>query len=85
MLEEVFDIQKKLASAQSEISSLRKQIDKGCSQKLALEREVRVLWGNLEGRDKDVKELRAEISRQSDCHNDLGLAHGRHRSCVLRL
>jgi len=31
--------------------------------------------GNLESRDKDVEELRAEVSCQSDCYNDLSLVH----------
>ena len=65
-----------MASAQSEISSLREQIDRGCSEKLALEREVRVLRGNLESRDKNVEELRDKISRQLDHYNDLWLVHG---------
>ena len=35
-LEEVSDLQEKMDSAQSEILSLRKQIDKGCSTKWGL-------------------------------------------------
>ena len=76
MSEEVCDLQEKFASAQLEISSLRKQIDRGYSKKLVLEREVRVLRSNLESCDKDAEELRAEISRQSDRYNDLCLLHG---------
>jgi len=75
-LEEVYDLQEKVTSAQSEISSLREQIDKGCSEKLALEHKACVLQGNLKSRDKDVEELRAEISRQSDRYNNLWLVHG---------
>ena len=74
-LEEVSDLQEKLASAQSEIFSLREHIDRGCLEKLPLEREVRVLRGNFESRDKDVKELRAKISHQSNRYNDLWLVH----------
>ena len=75
MLEEVSSLQEKLAPAQSEISSFREHIERGCSNKLALECEVCVLWGNLESCDKDVKKLRAEISRQSDRCNDIWLVH----------
>ena len=60
-----------MASAQSEIFFLREQIDKGCAEKLALEHEVCVLRGNLEGRDKNVEQLRPAISHQSDHYNDL--------------
>jgi len=54
-----------LASAQSKIFSLREQIDKGCSEKLALERKICVLRGSLENHDKDVKELRTDVSVES--------------------
>ena len=74
-LEEVSDIQEKLDLVQSEIFSLRKHIDRGCSEKLALEHEIRVLRGSLESRDKDVEELRSEVSCQSDHYDDLWLAH----------
>ena len=60
--------------AQSEVSSLREQIDKGCAEELVLKHEVRVLRDNLENRDKGV-ELRAEASRQSDHYNKLWSAH----------
>ena len=60
----------------SRISPLRDQIDRGCSEKLALEHEVRVLRGNLESRDKNMEELRAEISRQLHRYNDLWCVHG---------
>ena len=43
---------------------------------LALEHEVRVLRGNLKSHDKNVEELRAKISRQSDCYNNFWSAHG---------
>ena len=55
----------------SQRSPLQKQIDRGYLEKLAFEHEVRVLRGNLESRDKDVEELRSEISRQLDHYNDL--------------
>ena len=61
-LEEVSDAQEKLASAQSKIFSLWEQIDRGCSGKIELEREIRVLRGSLGSRDKDVEELRTEVS-----------------------
>ena len=64
-----------MASAQSEIFSLQKHINKRSTEKLALEHEVRVLRGNLKSRDKNEEELRAEISRQSDRYNDLWSAH----------
>jgi len=35
-----------------------------------------VLRGNLESLDKDVEELRAELSRQSNRYNDLWHVHG---------
>ena len=38
----------------------------GCSEKLALERELQTVRSSLEGRDKVMEELRAEVSRQSD-------------------
>ena len=38
--------------------------------------EVRVLRGNLKGMTKNVEELRAEISHQSDRYNDLWFVHG---------
>ena len=70
-LEEVSDLQEKMDSAQSEILSLRKQIDKGCSTKLGLERELRAIRSSLEGRDKDVEDLIAEVSCQSDHFDNL--------------
>ena len=76
MWEEVSDLQKKVALSQSKISCLREQVDRGCSEKLALEHEVCVLRCNLKNRDKNVKELRTEVSRQSDRYNDLWLVHG---------
>ena len=60
-----------MATTQSKVSSLREQIDKGRVKKLALENEVRVLRDNLKSRDKDVEELKAEASRQSDGYNEL--------------
>ena len=60
--EEVSDLQEKVASAQSKISLLQEQIDKGRIEKLALKHEVRLLKNNLENREKDVEESRAEAS-----------------------
>ena len=57
-----------MTSAQSEISSLREQINKGYAEKLELKREVCVLRNNLENHDKDVDELRAEASSQPNCY-----------------
>ena len=57
------NLQEKIDSAQSEILSLREWIDGGCSEKLALERELRAIQSSLEGCDKDVEELRTEVSR----------------------
>ena len=65
-----------MASAQSVVSSLLEQIDKGCEEKLALKHEVRVLRNNLENHDKDVEELKTEASHQSDCYNELWGTHG---------
>ena len=48
---------------------------KRCAEKLALEHEVCVLRDNSKSHDKDVKELRAEGSRQSDHYNELFSAH----------
>ena len=62
--------------AQSEISSLRDQIDKGRVEKLALMHEVWVLKNNLGHHEKDIEELRAEASRQSDRYDELWRAHG---------
>ena len=42
-LEEGSDLQKKIDSAQSEILSVREWVNKGCSEKLALEREFRAV------------------------------------------
>ena len=69
------DLQDKVASAQSAISSLREQIDKGRVEQLALKHEVRVLKNNLENHEKDVKELMAEPSRQSEHYDELWKAH----------
>ena len=65
------DLQKKIDSAQSEIFSLQKWVNRGSSEKLALERELRAVRSSLEGCDKDVEELRTEVSRQSDRYDDL--------------
>jgi len=75
-LEEVSDLQENLDSAQSDIFSFQKQVNSGCSEKLALEHELRPIQSSLEGRDKDVEELRTEVSRQSDHYDDLWLVHG---------
>jgi len=72
----VSDLQEKVASSQSEISSLQEHIDKRCVEKLALMHKVRVLKNNLGNREKDVEELRAEASRQSDRYDELWRAHG---------
>ena len=47
----------------------------GYFEKLALERELRTIWSSLEGRDKVIEELRAEVSRQLDRYADLWFAH----------
>ena len=39
-LEEVSDLQEKLDSVKSEILSLQERVNRGCSEKLALEREL---------------------------------------------
>ena len=57
------DLQGKVASAQSTISMFQEQIDKRRVEKLALAHEVRLLKNNLGNREKDVKELMAEVSR----------------------
>ena len=59
---EVSELQGKVASALSEISSWG-QIDEERAEKLSLKREVHFLKTNLKNRDKDVEELRAENSR----------------------
>ena len=74
MWEEVSDLQKKVTSAQSEISTLREQIDKERVEKLALKHEVWVLKNNLKNR-KDV-ELKYEPSRQLERYDELWIAHG---------
>ena len=70
-LEEVSDLQEKMDFAQSEILSLREQIDKSCSEKPALECELRAIRSSLEGRDKHVEDLRNEVSLQSDRYDRL--------------
>ena len=72
--EEVSDLQKKVTSAQSEISTLREQIDKERVEKLALKHEALVLKNNLKIR-KDV-ELKFEPSRQLEHYDELWIAHG---------
>jgi len=62
-LEELFDLQEKMDSAQSEILSLRERDDRGCFEKLTLVRELRAMQSSLESHDKDVEELRPEVSR----------------------
>ena len=69
-------LQEKVASAQSTISSLQEQIDKGCVEQLALKHEVWVLKNNLENHEKDVEELRAEVSHQSERYDEFWSAHG---------
>jgi len=64
------DLHEKVPSTQSEISSLREQINKGCVEKLALKHEVQMLKNNLKNCEKDV-ELRAEASRQSQHYDEL--------------
>ena len=68
---EMSDLQGNVASAQSEVSSLREHIDKECAEKLVLKHEVHVLKNNLKNQDKDVEELRAKGARQSDCFDEL--------------
>ena len=75
-LEEASDLQGKIASAQSKVSSLREQLDKEHAKKLALKHNVRVIRNNLVNRDKDLEKLRAEASRQSERYDDLWKAHG---------
>jgi len=58
----VSDLQEKVASDQLEISSLQEQIDMGRVKKLTLKHEVRVLKNNLKNREKDVEELKVEVS-----------------------
>ena len=65
------DLQEKVDSGKSVISSLREQIDEGLVKKLALKYEVRVLKNNMKNREKDVKELRAEAPRQSKRYDEL--------------
>jgi len=65
----------KIALAQSEILSLWKRIDGGCSEKLALERELHIVRSSLESHDNDMEELRIEISCQSDRYDDIWLVH----------
>jgi len=71
------------------ISLLREQSDNGCVEKLAHKHKVRVLKNNLENREKDVEELRAEVSRQLERYDEVWRAHGvllgRHRRCALKL
>jgi len=56
--------------------SLWEQIDKEQAEKLALKYKVRVLEKNSERHEKDVKEMRAEVSHQSKRYNDLWSADG---------
>jgi len=72
---EVSELWGKVASAQSEISSLREHIDKERVEKLSLKHEVHLLKTNLENWDKDVKELRVDDSRQSGSYDELWKAH----------
>ena len=69
------DLQGKVSLAQLEFSSLHEQIDKDHAEKLALKHEICVLKNNLKNQDKDVEELRAEDSRQSDYYDELWKAH----------
>jgi len=71
----VSDLQGKIGSTQSEVSSLQEQLYKEHMEKLALKHDVRVLRNNLDNRDKDVKALKAEASRRLDHCDDLWKAH----------
>ena len=57
------------------ISSLWEQINKGCIDKLTLKHEVQVLNNNLENREKNVEELRAKASRQSEHYDEIWRVH----------
>ena len=70
----MYDLQERVALVQSEISSLREQINKDPTKKLALKHKVHVLKNNLKNQDKNV-ELRAEDSRQLDRYDKLWKAH----------
>ena len=74
--EEASGLQDEVASAQSAISSLQEQIDEGRAEKLILKHEVQVLRNNLENHEKDVEELRARASHQSEHYDKFWRAYG---------
>ena len=54
------DLQKRVASAQSEISSVQELIDKEHAEKLEFKHTLRLLEKNLEHRMKDMEKMSAE-------------------------
>ena len=73
--DDIYSLQKKVASYQSEIASLRAQIYQKCVEKLELKHRIRMLEKDLECREHDVQELRANIKRQCDRYNELWKTH----------
>ena len=70
-LDEICVLQERVVSAQSEISSLREQINWERAEKLELKHKVQILKKDMERREDDMKELRADASRQSERYYEL--------------
>ena len=75
MLDDISDLEEKIASNRSEITILREVFDRGRVEKLELRYQVRLLERDLEHREADAEELRNDSEYQINHYNELWIAH----------
>ena len=87
-LKKAFDdisrLQERVASDQSEIASLRAQINQECAEKMERKHKIQRLKNDLERREHDIEELKANVV----CYNELlratMICSWRRERCALR-
>ena len=75
-MDDVIELHERVTLDESEISSLRVQIDRECIKRLELRHKVWCLEKDLERHKGDVEELKADAERQCDRYNELWRAQG---------
>ena len=70
-LNDISRLQERVTSDDSEIASLRAQIDRECAEKLELKHKIHKLEKDLKCCEGDIKELRADAEHQCDRYNEI--------------
>ena len=75
-MDDISELQERVASDESEITLLRGQIDRERAKRMELKHKIQRLKKDLERHKSDIENLRADVAHQCDHYNELQKGHG---------